>query len=159
MRQNRDLKRKLEYYLINHFSDIKLKNQLFVKFGRKAKNQLGSIRQKNEASLITVTGLFKDPAIPDFVVESTLVHELIHYLHGFCSPLAKRYQYPHKHGIMRKEFEKRGLLNLHQKSKKWIKNNWREYLVKNGLLKQKRKRIKHIKIGALKRFVLKISKL
>ncbi|MBU1167787.1 hypothetical protein KKC60_05310 [Patescibacteria group bacterium] len=139
MRTEQDLKHKLTFYHQHHFPEVEIKNKVSVKFGKRAKRQLGSIRHLPDGStLITITGLFRDPQIPDFVLEETLVHEFIHYVHGFNSPLNQAYQYPHKHGIMRKEFETRNLLSLYLASKKWLKANWAQYLKDNNLLPKRR---------------------
>jgi hypothetical protein len=110
-----------------YFSDVPQGNIVRVVFGRKAKNRLGSIRihpTERDVTLITVNGLFRNPEIPQLVVEATLVHELSHYAHGFNSPVQQRYKYPHAGGIMRAEFRERGLEQLYLAQKRWLKQNW-----------------------------------
>lgn len=110
-----------------YFNDVPQANDVRIVFGRRAKRRLGSISldPKNpEISLITMNGLFRLPEVPEFVVLATLVHELTHYAHGFNSPLSQRQQHPHAGGVMRREFEERGLLNLYLEQRKWLKENW-----------------------------------
>jgi hypothetical protein len=130
----------------DHFNDIPRQNLVLIKFGRRAKRQLGSIRwvrrdtrvrsilrkrveeldfqDDGRITLITVTSLFKNLRVPEYVVRTTIAHEMIHYAHGFFSPLNQVYDHPHQGGLIRKEMQKRGLLLVYKKSKKWLKGNW-----------------------------------
>lgn len=133
-----------------YFNDIPRKNLVLIKFGRKAKRQLGCIKwvrkntrvksllkkKKNvrkiqdekSVSLITITSYFKNKKIPEYVVKATIAHEMIHYAHGFFSPLKQMYKHPHKGGLVRKEMKKRGLETIRKKSKKWLKENWENFI-------------------------------
>jgi hypothetical protein len=130
----------------DHFNDIPRKNFVLIKFGKKAKRQLGSIkwvrgstkvktllRKRNgefehqddkRITLITITALFKNRRVPEYIVKSTIAHEMIHYAHGFFSPLKQLYNHPHQGGLIRNEMQKRGLLLIYRKSKKWLKEKW-----------------------------------
>lgn len=134
------LKYRLETIWVKHFPDVKLKNNVFVKFGRKSKTRLGSIRlyraKENPSTTITITGYFTDPAIPEYVVDAVLAHELTHYAQGFCSPHQQAYRHPHRGGVVKNELVGRGLADLLKAEKKWIKLNWREY-IKQQYLKGK----------------------
>lgn len=117
-----------------YFSDIPQDNIVRIRFGRKAKTRLGSIsldRNERDVSVITINGLFRDPEIPKFVVEATLVHELTHYAHGFNSPIEQQQRHPHAGGVMRREFEERGALQLYKNQKKWLKDNWQRIILQN----------------------------
>ncbi len=110
-----------------YFSDVRQENIVRIEFGRRAKRQLGSIRFDRAdptVSIITLNGLFRLPAIPDFVVKSTLIHELIHYAHGFNSPLAQKHVHPHAGGVIRAEYAERGLEDMYLAQKKWLKEHW-----------------------------------
>lgn len=133
-----------------YFSDVPRKNLVVIKFGKYSKRQLGSIKRANEKtkikrllqkykdlldieddksiSVITITRYFQREDIPEFVVVSTIAHELCHYTHGFNSPLPKMYQYPHQGGIVRKEMDNRGLRDTRMKTKRWLKKNWQDYI-------------------------------
>lgn len=124
--QNRDnnwLMSRLDFIWTQYFSDILQKNKVFIKFGRHAKFRLGSIRlnQKTKDSFIIITSMFKDLNIPQEVIDHTIGHELVHYTHGFSSPHPKLFKYPHSGGVVKKEMAERGMANLYQSYKEWIK--------------------------------------
>ena len=110
-----------------HFSEVPQANIVRIVFGRRAKRQLGSIRldrRDPSVTIITMNGLFRLPEIPRHIVQATLVHELIHYAHGFNSPLEQQHQHPHAGGVIRKEYAERGLEQMYLDQKKWLKLNW-----------------------------------
>lgn len=111
----------------NYFADVPQENDVRIIFGRRAKRRLGSIQLDpvdRKTSIITMNGLFKHTDIPEFVIEATIVHELTHYAHGFNSPLDQAQAHPHAGGVMRREFDERGLLDLFLQQKRWLKLNW-----------------------------------
>jgi len=150
MRDNIYLENLLYDIWENHFSDIPRLNLVSIRYGKHAKRQLGSIKlikdrktferyvkehktDKNiydnpSVSLITVTRYFSYDHIPEYVVKSTIAHELCHYSHGFSSPLKKKYKYPHQGGIVKKELKKRELFDLYKDSKEWISKHWLEVI-------------------------------
>ena len=129
------LKDRLEMIWQRYFPDVPIANNVIVKFGRPAMTRLGSIkygrRRENPNTIITINGHFQDSEIPEFVIDAVLVHELTHYAHGFCSPHEQAFRHPHKGGVVRQEMTGWGLQNLLKLEKKWVKDNWREYLKKN----------------------------
>jgi hypothetical protein len=155
-RNNTWLQRQMYELWDNYFADVPRKNLVIIKFGRRSIRQLGSIkwagkntriksimRKKDikelheisddkRITVITITRHFKDPTIPEYVVNSTIAHELCHYAHGFSSPEKKRYKYPHHGSIIQKELQKRGLTKLHQQARKWLRQNWAKYLKQNS---------------------------
>jgi hypothetical protein len=115
-----------------HFGDVPQDNDVRIVYGRRAKNRLGSIRldpKDPKLSIITLNGLFREEQVPEFVVRATLVHELCHYAHGFNSPLKQKHQHPHAGGVMRQEFRERGLEQLYIDQRKWLKLNWRAFVM------------------------------
>jgi hypothetical protein len=126
---------------------------VLTKFGRYAKRQLGCIKFADEkskvksllkkykedissqdissVSIIVLTGYFKDLIVPEFVLISTISHEICHYAHGFNSPLPKKYKYPHRGGVVRKEMVNRGLLKIFIESEDWLKENWQSIVEKS----------------------------
>lgn len=142
MRDNEWLESKLEWLIRRYFRDLEISNQLIIKFGRKAKRRLGSIKKISrskgiisfhrnifdEPSIITITGYFKDPRIPEYVVMSTIAHELAHYAHGFSSPLAQKFQHPHRGGIVHKELQSRGLCEMEKRAEKWLRKEWASFI-------------------------------
>jgi hypothetical protein len=155
MRDNTWLEEKLEELWENYYADVPRKNKVTIKFGKRAKRVLGSIKyykrmqaadpeydlhEDKKISQITMTKFFVDEDIPDDVVIGTIAHEMVHYAHGFNSPLERRYNHPHKGGIIKKEMYARGLADLYEKSEGWVKKNWVKYLKAVGALKPTRRR-------------------
>jgi hypothetical protein len=143
MRDDKWLFSKLDEVWDNYFPDVPQDNDVKIVWGRRARTRLGSIKQdhrtlsikqpitKHPATIITMNSLFKDEQIPEFVVIGTIAHELSHYAHGFHSPIAQKHATPHAGGVIHKELRDRGLGALEKKQKKWLKENWREYLLAN----------------------------
>jgi len=67
-----------------------------------------------------VTRMFQNPAFPEEVVDHTLAHELVHYIHGFSSPYPRLHKFPHRGGIIDKEMKDRGMGNLVSYYRKWV---------------------------------------
>lgn len=146
MRDNSYLENLLYDIWENHFCDVARLNLVTIKYGKHSKRQLGSIRlikdvdtfnryvkkyklskelfEDTSVSLINITRYFTYDFVPEYVIKSTIAHELCHYTHGFSSPLEKKFKYPHQGGIVKKELKKRGLGKIHEDSKKWLKDNW-----------------------------------
>jgi len=129
MRDNLWLIAKLDQIWKKYFSDIERKNQIYIKFGQRACRRLGSIRQinpkdKNSATKILITGYFMDERVPEEMIGATIAHEIVHYAHGFCSPLPKLSRYPHQGGIVDNELRRRGLCEILDFQKKWLKSDW-----------------------------------
>jgi len=122
MRDDKWLKDKLEVIWKIFFTDLQEKNKVYVRFKGKWKNKFGHISRKGEITEICINGLFKNLEVPDWVIELTLAHELVHYMHGFHSDHVKLFKYPHQGGIVKKELIKRGF-NV-GKEKKWYKEQW-----------------------------------
>ena len=146
MRDNKYLEKLLYDLWETSFCDIPRLNAVVIKYGKYSRRQLGSIKivkDKNvisryvkrfdidqdnledySISVITVTRYFSQLDIPEFVIKSTIAHELCHYAHGFNSPLEKKHSHPHRGNIIKKEFDKRDLLDIYLQSKEWLKQNW-----------------------------------
>lgn len=153
MRDNLWLKNRLLFFLQNYFQDVKGKNNLVIFFGRKARTRLGSIqyKPKTRETIIRITALFKDEKIPQYVVDGTIIHELIHYAHGFSSPQKQCFRYPHQGGVIRKEMGKRDLDVYYLKSKVWLKQNWANYIKQKIKYKKPKTNIKNVKNLSLSR--------
>lgn len=122
-RDDKWLLSRLDHLWTNYFPDVVQLNPVFIKFGRHARLRFGSI-QFNPAkkfSLITVTSMFKDPNVPQEVIDHTIAHELVHYTQGFSSPHKKAQRHPHAGGVIQKEMAERNLLFLYQAYKQWVK--------------------------------------
>lgn len=147
MRDNRWLAQRLKGIWERYFPEIKQKNEVIVRFGRRSKTRLGSICLSGQGStlltlglkkilnikpktIITINGFFKSKKIPEYVVDGVIAHELTHYAHGFGSTHKRKFKYPHKHGVVRKEMDARGLSELLGREKKWVKANWLKIISK-----------------------------
>jgi len=126
MRDDEWLKEKLNQIWNLLFSDVEKKNNVVVSFKGKWKNKFGHIKLlKNKNTEIAVNSLFKNEIVPEFIIDLTLAHELVHYMHGFNSPYERQYKYPHQGGIVRKELIKRGFGHSLRLERKFLKE-WRE---------------------------------
>lgn len=138
MRDNKWLKNRLQCLWQRYFSDIPILNTIIIKFGQACRTRLGSIKPgrkyKNEHTIITINGHFRDPEIPDFVVDAVIAHEFMHYGHGFASPHEKAYRHPHKGGVVNWDLKERGLGDILTLEKKWLKLEWKNFLNKKGLI-------------------------
>lgn len=139
MRDDSYLKNRLEYIWQNYFSDVQRKDPICIKFGRRAFKRLGSIGVKSDNQIdsyqgthIRINGHLKDSTVPEYVIDATIAHELCHYVHGFGSSLPKTSEYPHRDGIVEKEFKRRGLNQLAEKEWRWLQNNWKNHLKSCG---------------------------
>jgi predicted metal-dependent hydrolase len=134
-RNNKWLRDRLKYLWLKHFSDVSITNTIIIKFGRPARTRLGSIKPgrkyKHEHSIITINGYFMDSKIPEFVVDSVIAHEFMHYAHGFASPHQQAFKHPHKGGIVNWDMKERGLEDTLKAEKKWLKENWRDYILQH----------------------------
>lgn len=128
-----------------YFPDVKQLNPVTIGFGRKAKYRFGSVQLKKNVILsrvelgkghshITINGLFRNMTIPQTVVDYTIAHELVHYTHGFSSPLPRKIRHPHKGGVIRKELIARGLGHLHAAYRAWLKEYRFRLRLNNKLL-------------------------
>lgn len=134
MRDDKWLFQQLDEVWETFFPDMPQDNDVRIVWGRRARQRLGSIsrdKHNDAGTLITINSLFKDEQIPDFVIQATIAHELAHYAHGFHSPLERKFEKPHEGGVVHRELDERGAKKLEQMSKKWLKENWREYLEKH----------------------------
>ena len=125
MRNNNFLRERFLEIYRRHFRDAKLENKIILRFGRKTKTRLGSIKLNHKKeSVVTINGIFRNPKVPTFIVDATLAHEFVHYLHGFNSEKEQLHAYPHKGGIVDKELKKRGFGTILRQQKIWLKTEW-----------------------------------
>lgn len=123
VRTNVWLESRLDFLWNNFFKDIEKANLVKIRFGKFSRFRLGSIRYDRELnfSIITITSMFKDKAVPIEVVDQTIAHELCHYTHGFSSQRKKEHKFPHSGGVIKRELQERGLLHLYLAYKQWVK--------------------------------------
>lgn len=128
IRDNIWLLSRLDFIWTEYFKNVTQDNPIFINFGRYSKFRLGSIKfdQRSKSSHITITSMFKDPNVPQEVIDHTIAHELCHYTHGFSSPKRQLHRYPHHGGVIKAELEERGLHHLVRAHALWIKTYRRQ---------------------------------
>lgn len=138
MRDDFWLKERLDAIWSLLFADVEKKNIVLIHFKGKWRNKFGHIKRlKNKDSEIAINGMFRDERIPEFIIDVTIAHELVHYMHGFNSPHPKLFSHPHQGGIVNKELKRRGFAENLMKEKVWVKESWPVILKEQ--LKPKRK--------------------
>lgn len=116
------------------FPEVPRKNNVIARFKGNWKNKFGHIKRLlNKDTEIAINSLFRDERVPEWVVDITLAHELIHYSHGFNSPLERKYKHPHAGGIVTRELKKRGFGHLLRRERVFEKKEW--YSIYNSLTK------------------------
>lgn len=107
------------------FPDTERQNNVIIRFKGRWKNKFGHIKRlKNKDTEIAVNSLFRNERVPEFIIDTTIAHELIHYSHGFQSPLPKRYKHPHAGGIVRRDLLNRGFGHLIKREREFVKREW-----------------------------------
>lgn len=140
MRDNSWLAQRMLTLHDEYFPDVPVRNVLYVRFGRISRTRLGSIIARPRkgyrlpVTYISINSLFKDEAVPDYVIDGTLLHEFAHYTHGFHSPLEQRYKFPHKGDIVNKEIRQRGGTAILELQEAWIKREYPTFLRKHRLI-------------------------
>lgn len=124
MRDDNFLRTRLGQIWFLLFDEVPKLNNVIINFKGKSRNKFGHIKKVGKDTEIAINSLFKFEIIPEYIVDLTIAHELIHYMHGFNSPLAKKYKHPHKGGIVTKELKKRGFDKMLKKEKMWFKYEW-----------------------------------
>ena len=121
-----DLNAYLEDIWRQYFADIARANTVQIAYGNPWKTRLGLIRMTldQSASFIGVNALLQHADVPDYVLITTIAHELAHYAHGFGSPLPRRYAHPHAGNVVNRELQQRGLGEYAQHSDQWIDKYW-----------------------------------
>src|SRR5579859_1836437 len=123
-RQN--LKIYLDHIWHQYFLDIPCVNEVQIAYCHPWKSRLGLIRLSLDSatSFIGINALLQHQHVPDFVLITTIAHELAHYTHGFGSPLPRLYKHPHANDVVNRELEQRGLREAVQQSDAWIDRQW-----------------------------------
>lgn len=125
MRDNTLLNERLAQISEKLFPELNTDN-IVIKFKGKSKYKFGHIKRTRNNTEIAINSLFKNPLVPQYIIDLTIAHELVHYSHGFQSPLPKKFKYPHKGGVVRKELIRKGLATFLRKEKIFFKKEWPE---------------------------------
>ncbi|MGH2459923.1 MAG: hypothetical protein ACRDIY_13780 [Chloroflexota bacterium] len=111
------------------FRDIPRVNLVRVSFGAPWKTRLGSITLSDDhrTTYIQVNGLLRLREVPECVTTVTIAHEMVHYAHGFGSPLPRRYKHPHQGGIVKRELLRRGMGAEYARYDAWVYDCWYDF--------------------------------
>lgn len=141
MRDDEFLKKRLDSIWEMLFLDVERKNNVVIKFKGRWKNKFGHIKRlKSGESEIIINGYFKNEKVPEYIIDLTIGHELVHYSHGFNSPLPRLHKHPHAGGIVNRDLRKRGFAQMLTLERKWIKEEWRN-MIKEEFEPRKRRRV------------------
>ena len=113
----------------DHFWDVPRITPVHIRFGGRWKYRLGRIRWEavTQSTLIAINALFRDPIVPKSLCRVTIAHEIIHYAHGFGSPLPRLYEDPHEPGVIERELEARGLGRELTLADAWAERHWLDF--------------------------------
>jgi hypothetical protein len=116
----------LDYIWQHYFSDISRVNEVQIAYCFPWKNRLGLIRLSldNALSFIGINALLQHQQVPEYILITTIAHELTHYAHGFGSPLPRLHKHPHANNVVNRELEKRGLGEYVHQCDAWIDKQW-----------------------------------
>lgn len=122
----RDPSAYLEEIWQSYFSDILRVNTVEITYSYPWKRRLGLIRLSLDTltSFIGLNALLQVSEVPDYVLITTIAHELAHYAHGFGSPLTRRFEHPHANNVVTDELERRGLGATMRLCDAWIDRHW-----------------------------------
>jgi len=109
-----------------HFMDMPRVNSVSIDYCYPWKSRLGLIRLSVDASVtfIGINALLQLQQVPDYVLITTIAHEMVHYSHGFGSPLPRCFKHPHANKVVDKALEQREMGMYLRCCNEWIDKNW-----------------------------------
>jgi hypothetical protein len=128
------LRRELDGVWDRYFADTPRVNEVDIEFVGAWKRRLGVIRMSlDEAEThIGINSLLRHEDAPYCITLITVAHELAHYAHGFGSPLPRKYQFPHRGGVIERELIARGLRRELDHYEDWIEHHWWSFYARRG---------------------------
>src|SRR5690348_3856205 len=104
----------LKHVWLQYFHDVPIVNPVEIAWSRPWKTRLGliTLREPSGTTYIGLNGLLAHADVPVLITTVTIAHELVHYSHGFGSPLPRLYRHPHQGGIVDRDLHRRGLSQL-----------------------------------------------
>lgn len=119
------LDEELERIWRRYFADTPRVNPVAISFRRPWKRRLGVISLAPDGiTRIGINALLRRLEAPDHLTLITVAHELVHYNHGFGSPLPRKHHHPHRGGIIDRELVDRGLARELEEYSAWIRTQW-----------------------------------
>ncbi len=121
-----DLNKYLDNIWQHYFSDVPCVNEVQIAYCQPWKLRLGLIRLSLDTriSFIGINALLQHEQVPEYVLLTTIAHELTHYAHGFGSPLPRLYAHPHANNTVNRELERRGLGEDAHRCDEWVDKYW-----------------------------------
>jgi hypothetical protein len=122
----RNLTLYLDWIWQRYFADVMRVNEVLINYCYPWKSRLGLIRLSIDktCSFIGINSLLQLQQVPECVLITTIAHELVHYTHGFGSPLPRACKHPHANGVVDRELERRELGTYLHCCNEWIDNCW-----------------------------------
>lgn len=113
----------------DRFADVSRVNTIEISFAPSWKSRLGviSLSKDEQTSYIGINALLRLPEVPSVIAQITIAHELVHYAHGFGSPLTRHHRHPHRGRIVERELFARGFREDFLMYREWIDNNWFDF--------------------------------
>ncbi len=110
----------------HHFTDMPRVNSVLIDYCYPWKSRLGLIRLSVDASVtfIGINALLQVQQVPDYVLITTIAHEMVHYSHGFGSPLPRCFKHPHANKVVDEALEQRNMGAYLKRCNEWIDKNW-----------------------------------
>lgn len=143
MRDNQWLNERLNSIWEMLFPETPKLNKVAAKFKGRSISKFGHIKMLHTKDTeIAINSLFRNPMVPEYIIDLTLAHELVHYSHGFHSPLPRKHQHPHRGGIVDKELIQRGFGHLVKLEKDFVKNEWPNIYRSMNIIPRKPRRYK-----------------
>ena len=123
------LRHELEYLWSRFFADTPRANAAEITFAGSWRNRLGviSLSEDSLTSYIGINSLLSFPEAPRVLTTITIAHELVHYAHGFGSPLPRRHRHPHRGRVVERELRARGLREELESYQRWIDDHWYDF--------------------------------
>jgi hypothetical protein len=124
--QRGDLPAYLDWIWQHYFSDVERINEVLIRYCYPWKSRLGLIRLSldNTTSFIGINSLLRASQVPEYVLVTTIAHELVHYAQGFGSPHPRTCNHPHANKVVEKELERRALGSQLHFCDEWIDKYW-----------------------------------
>ncbi|HTI13042.1 MAG TPA: hypothetical protein VL461_00530 [Dictyobacter sp.] len=121
-----ELTKYLNWIWQTYFTDVPRINTVEIAYCFHWKSRLGLIRLSLDSTLtfIGINTLLQVATIPDEILLITIAHEMVHYTHGFGSPLPRQHKHPHANQIVERELEQRGLGISLRNCNEWIDKYW-----------------------------------
>lgn len=109
-----------------HFEDVPMANVVRITYSGPSKTRLGwiALSESGRFTSIGINRLLRFPEVPEDVCIITIAHEVVHYSHGFGSPLQQRHADPHAGGVVERELEYRGLAGALARYHVWSTQEW-----------------------------------